>query len=204
MCPYEILYILLFYTPISFTFIRVKGFNDMPPFYFNCQLYFINNKNNSCIKFCFNLFLFLSFVTNLIDSVFISVSEDPSALEKQGLLPHPHWPVWRPVPSSMMGSSSSYVPTDRSLYTLYGGLFGLGNAANLVFPSVAFHPFVSANNLRLRESLPNSSSYSPSESSSSSGLHYPASLYRYHPYLSPEKMAQKSTESSSVVDGCRP
>ncbi|KAJ8302741.1 hypothetical protein KUTeg_019137 [Tegillarca granosa] len=130
--------------------------------------------------------------------------EDPSALEKQGLLHHPHWPVWRPVPSSVMASSSSYVPTDRSLYTLYGGLFGLGNAANLVFPSVAFHPFVSANNLRLRESLPNSSSYSPSESSSSSGLHYPASLYRYHPYLSPEKMAQKSTESSSVVDGCRP
>ena len=130
----------------------------------------------------------------------ISLSEDPSALEKQGMLPHPHWPVWRPIPSSLVGSTP-YLPNDRSLYTLYGGLFGLNT--NFMFPPVAFHSLVSANNLRLRDSIPTSaSSYPPAEST---GLHHPTAAYRYHPYLSPDKMAaaQKSAESS-VMDGCRP
>ncbi|XP_060081061.1 T-box transcription factor TBX20-like [Ylistrum balloti] len=124
--------------------------------------------------------------------------------EKQNMLPHPHFPIWRPIPSSVMGSSagaSSYMPNDsRSLYALYGGLFGLHNSS-FVFPTVAFHPFVSANNLRMRESMPGSVSYS--SSSETPGLPYPASMYRYHPYLSPDKMAQKSSDSS-VVDSCRP
>ncbi|KAK3086785.1 hypothetical protein FSP39_023348 [Pinctada imbricata] len=127
--------------------------------------------------------------------------EDPSALEKQGMLPHPHWPVWRPIPSSLVGSASPYLPNDRSLYSLYGGLFGINT--NFMFPSVAFHSLVSANNLRLRDSIPASAStYTSPEPT---GLHHPPAAYRYHPYLTPDKIsaAQKSAESS-VTDTCRP
>lgn len=99
----------------------------------------------------------------------------------------------------MMGSSA-YLPNDRSLYTLYGGLFGMAAAnSNFVFPTVALHPLLGSSNLRLRDTVPTSASYSTSDNS---GLHYnPSSMYRYHPYLTPEKIAQKAAESAA--EGCR-
>ncbi|KAL4235430.1 T-box transcription factor tbx20 [Mactra antiquata] len=137
---------------------------------------------------------------------------DASSLEKQGLMTSP-WSMWRPIPTSLLGGAP-YPTTERSLYTLYGGLFGLNNS-NYVFPALGLHPFMAANNinnLRLREGVPTSSVYNSSESSSPPGsqLHYPTALYRYHPYLNPEKLAaQKTTPTSSEsspnsVDSARP
>lgn len=119
------------------------------------------------------------------------------------------WSMWRPIPTSLLGGSP-YPPTDRSLYTLYGGLFGLNNS-NFVFPALGLHPFMAANNInnmRLREGVPATSGYS-SETSPGTQLHYPTALYRYHPYLNAEKLsAQKSTptssESSPTIDSTRP
>lgn len=110
------------------------------------------------------------------------------------------WPIWRPIPSTVVGGSS-YLPTDRpaGMYPFYGGIFGLANP-NFVFPTVAFHPLMNANNLRLREMISNSQSFPPSESSSSP--QYQSSLYRYHPYLSPEKITPKTPEST-VQESCR-
>ena len=125
------------------------------------------------------------------------MTRDGTGIDKQGSIPHSPWPLWRPIPSSMMGSSA-YLPTDRSLYTLYGGLFGMAANSNFVFPTVALHPLLGGNNLRLRDSVPTSSSY---PSTDNSGLHYPSAMYRYHPYLTPEKMAQKAAETAA--EGCR-
>ncbi|KAL5021761.1 hypothetical protein ScPMuIL_000916 [Solemya velum] len=124
--------------------------------------------------------------------------EDSSLLEKQGMLASP-WPIWRPIPSTVVGGSS-YLSTDRptGMYPFYGGIFGLANP-NFVFPTVAFHPLMNANNLRIREMISNSQSFSPSESSSPQ---YQSSLYRYHPYLSPEKITQKAPETT-VQESCR-
>ncbi|CAC5413828.1 TBX20 [Mytilus coruscus] len=124
--------------------------------------------------------------------------EDGLGGDKQSGVPHPPWPIWRPIPSSMMGTSA-YLPNDRSLYTLYGGLFGMAANSNFVFPTVALHPLLGSSNLRLRDTVPTSASYSTSDNS---GLHYnPSSMYRYHPYLTPEKIAQKAAESAA--EGCR-
>lgn len=133
--------------------------------------------------------------------------EDHSALEKHGMMTSP-WPMWRPIPTSLL-SGAPYPASDRSLYTLYGGLFGLSNS-NFMFPALGLHPYLTANNinnLRLREGAPTTSSYS-SESSAVSQLHYPTALYRYHPYLNAEKLSAQKTaaasESSSTVDSVRP
>lgn len=105
----------------------------------------------------------------------------------------PPWPVWRPIPSTF---SPSYMPNDRSLYTLYGGLFGLNT--NFMIPPMAFHSLVNANNLRLREGIPTTSA------SFTDNVYPSTSSYRYHPYLTPEKIAaaQKAAESS-VAESCR-
>ncbi|XP_060595027.1 T-box transcription factor TBX20-like [Ruditapes philippinarum] len=134
--------------------------------------------------------------------------EDQASMEKQGMMTSP-WSMWRPIPSSLLGGSP-YPPTDRSLYTLYGGLFGLNNS-NFVFPALGLHPLMAANNIsnmRLREGVPTTSGYN-SESTPGAPLHYPTALYRYHPYLNAEKLsAQKSTptssESSPTIDSARP
>ena len=137
-------------------------------------------------------------------SLFIFV-EDPSALEKQGML-SPWASMWRPIPPSLLGGLP-YPPSDRPLYTLYNGLFGLNNS-NLVFPTM-FHPFMSAqrlDSLRLREGVPVSSAYSAD--SPPQQLHYPTALYRFHPYFSADKIAQKSSppaaSESPTVDSVRP
>ena len=135
-------------------------------------------------------------------------AEDQASMEKQGMMTSP-WSMWRPIPSSLLGGAP-YPPTDRSLYTLYGGLFGLNNS-NFVFPALGLHPLMAANNInnmRLREGVPATSGYN-SESASGTPLHYPTALYRYHPYLNAEKLsAQKSTptssESSPTIDSARP
>lgn len=131
--------------------------------------------------------------------------EDPSALEKQGML-SPWASMWRPIPPSLLGGLP-YPPSDRPLYTLYNGLFGLNNS-NLVFPTM-FHPFMSAqrlDSLRLREGVPVSSAYSAD--SPPQQLHYPTALYRFHPYFSADKIAQKSSppaaSESPTVDSVRP
>lgn len=105
----------------------------------------------------------------------------------------PPWPVWRPIPSTF---SPSYMPNDRSLYTLYGGLFGLNT--NFMIPPMAFHSLVNANNLRLREGIPTTSA------SFTDNVYPSTSSYRYHPYLTPDKIAaaQKAAESS-VAESCR-
>lgn len=121
------------------------------------------------------------------------------------------WSMWRPIPSSLLGGTP-YPSTERSLYTLYGGLFGLNNS-NFVFPALGLHPFMAANNInnmRLREGVPTSSVYNSESSPSGAPLHYPTALYRYHPYLNAEKLsAQKTTPTSSEsspnsVDSGRP
>ena len=118
--------------------------------------------------------------------------------------------MWRPIPTSLLGGASYPSAAERSLYTLYGGLFGLSNS-NLVFPTLGLHPFMNAGNLngvRLREGMPATSMYN-TDNSTSSQLHYPTAIYRYHPYLNPEKLAaaQKSntptSESSTTVDPAR-
>ncbi|XP_011446708.3 T-box transcription factor TBX20-like [Crassostrea angulata] len=117
--------------------------------------------------------------------------EESGNLEKSGMVPP--WPVWRPIPSTF---SPSYMPNDRSLYTLYGGLFGLNT--NFMIPPMAFHSLVNANNLRLREGIPTTSA------SFTDNVYPSTSSYRYHPYLTPDKIAaaQKAAESS-VAESCR-
>ena len=133
-------------------------------------------------------------------------AENPEALEKQGML-NPWTSMWRPIPTSLLGGLP-YPPTDRPLYTLYNGLFGLNNSS-LVFPTM-FHPFMNAQrleSLRLRDGVPVSSAYN-TDSSSPPQLHYPTALYRFHPYFSADKLAQKSSppaaSESPTVDSVRP
>ncbi|KAH3772349.1 hypothetical protein DPMN_173686 [Dreissena polymorpha] len=138
--------------------------------------------------------------------------EDPSAMEKQGVMTSP-WAMWRPLSTSMLGASP-YSPSERSLYALYGGLFGLNNS-NFVFPALGLHPFMAANNLsnlRLREGMPASVYNTEVPPVAHAQLHYPTALYRYHPYFASDKSsAQKtppssssSAESSPGVDPMRP
>ncbi|XP_052815282.1 T-box transcription factor TBX20-like isoform X2 [Mya arenaria] len=141
------------------------------------------------------------------------MARDPSSLEKQGLMTSP-WSMWRPLPTSLLGGSP-YPPTDRSsLYALYGGLFGLNNS-NFMFPALGLHPFMAANNLnsmRLRgEGVSATSVYNSDGSPNAHAqLHYPSALYRYHPYLTNEKLAAQKTSTSSTesspssIDGGRP
>lgn len=124
------------------------------------------------------------------------------------------WSMWRPIPTSLLGGTP-YPPTERSLYTLYGGLFGLNNS-NFVFPALGLHPFMTANNInnmRLRDGVPPPTSVYSAESGAAAAaaaqLHYPTALYRYHPYLNSEKLAaQKSStsspDSSPTMDAVRP
>lgn len=138
--------------------------------------------------------------------------ENPEALDKQGMM-HPWASMWRSIPTPLLGGLP-YPPTDRPLYTLYNGLFGLNglNNSNLVFPTM-FHPYLNAQrleSLRLRDGVPVSTAYSTDSSSSTSPsqLHYPTALYRFHPYFSAEKLAQKSSppaaSESPTVDSVRP
>ena len=121
----------------------------------------------------------------------VFITEESGNLEKSGMVPP--WPVWRPIPSTF---SPSYMPNDRSLYTLYGGLFGLNT--NFMIPPMAFHSLVNANNLRLRDGIPTTSA------SFTDSVYPSTSSYRYHPYLTPDKIAaaQKAAESS-VAESCR-
>ena len=138
------------------------------------------------------------------------LSEDASSAEKQGLVNSP-WSMWRPIPSSLF-SGHPFPGTDRSIYSLYGSLLGLSTSHLAAFPPVAFHPLLAANNnMRFRDGMPPSSVYSAdSAATAAAQLHYPTALYRYHPYLTPEKLAaaQKTTsssaESSPSVDSVRP
>ncbi|KAL3859852.1 hypothetical protein ACJMK2_010041 [Sinanodonta woodiana] len=133
----------------------------------------------------------------------LSRGEDLSPIEKQNILASTPWPLWRPIPTALLGSSAYQTSSDsRPMYTLYSGLLGL-NSSNFVFPAMAFHPFLNPNNTRLREMIQNGGHPYNSETSSSSSasLHYPTAIYRYHPYLIPDKLLQKSADSQT--DTCR-
>lgn len=138
-------------------------------------------------------------------------TEDPSSVEKQGLVGSP-WSMWRPIPTSLF-SGHPFPATDRSIYSLYGSLLGL-STSHFALPPVAFHPLLAANNvnnMRLREGMPPTSVYNAEAGATAAAqLHYPTALYRYHPYLTTEKLAaaqkpaSSSAESSPTLDTVRP
>lgn len=123
------------------------------------------------------------------------------------------WAMWRPLHSSLLGGSPYPAAAERSLYALYGGLFGLNNS-NFVFPTLGLHPLMAANNMnsiRLREGGSSTPVYhGEGAPAAHAHLHNPGALYRYHPYLSADKFSSHKTPTSSTesspgsVDGGRP